>query len=116
MTAVAVQEAFEMPDPGTETDPRSGTVTVGQGDAERLSNLQGRRDFDDLPFAHGCGARWSGLSTAHCARCHRTFGGVSSFDRHRKDGACVDPADVGLSLLTGKAYPCWGMPHTEPSE
>lgn len=45
-----------------------------------------------------CGARWvqSGNRTGHCASCHRTFSGVSAFDRHQTivDGksACLDPA------------------------
>jgi hypothetical protein len=49
----------------------------------------------------GCGARWTGRRTAHCAACHRTFGGVGGFDRHRRGGACLEPADVGLELRGG---------------
>lgn len=25
-----------------------------------------------------------------------TFGGVTGFDKHRKDGRCLDPADIGF--------------------
>lgn len=32
---------------------------------------------------------------AHCSVCHRTFGGVRAFDRHRSKGTCVDPAPLG---------------------
>jgi hypothetical protein len=28
---------------------------------------------------------------AHCPTCHRTFGGVTGFDHHRKFGECVEP-------------------------
>ncbi|RLK22626.1 hypothetical protein DER29_0463 [Micromonospora sp. M71_S20] len=44
-----------------------------------------------------CGASWSGLTIAHCACCHRTFSAVSTFDRHRRNGRCVDPVTVGLA-------------------
>lgn len=34
---------------------------------------------------------------AHCAaECHLTFGGVSGFDAHRRNGECVDPATLGM--------------------
>lgn len=32
---------------------------------------------------------------AHCSVCHRTFGGVHGFDRHRKNGQCVPPETIG---------------------
>jgi hypothetical protein len=41
---------------------------------------------------HGCGgcdSRWSGSLTAHCAACHRSFGGVGPFDAHRVNGECL---------------------------
>lgn len=38
-------------------------------------------------------------SQAHCGSgCHRTFGSVSGFDRHRRAGQCLDP-----STFTGHA-------------
>lgn len=33
---------------------------------------------------------------AHCASCHRTFGGVTGFDAHRKDGTCLPPSSLGM--------------------
>jgi hypothetical protein len=35
---------------------------------------------------------------SHCSAegCHVSFGGPSFFDRHRRDGECLDPADIGL--------------------
>lgn len=47
---------------------------------------------------------------AHCGACHRTFGGVSGFDRHRVEGRCVDPAGLGMSLLAGDL---WRVPMSE---
>ena len=41
-----------------------------------------------------CGRRWSGLAQCHCPTCHRHFGDVKAFDRHRRDDACLDPATV----------------------
>lgn len=37
-------------------------------------------------------------SNAHCAAegCHQTFGTVTAFDRHRRDGACLDPAGLRM--------------------
>lgn len=37
-------------------------------------------------------------SQAHCGAtgCHRTFGSVTDFDRHRRHGQCADPTTLGL--------------------
>jgi hypothetical protein len=112
MTAQTVQEAPEGTDPNPTTESGPEAVTARQRDAERMRQTSGTRAHDTLPFGHRCGARWSGLGTAHCARCCNTFSGVSAFDDHRKDGACLDPATVGLSILDGRAYQCWGKPQT----
>lgn len=44
----------------------------------------------------GCGARWTGLTMAHCAApgCHATFSSAASFDAHRVNGQCQDPASL----------------------
>jgi hypothetical protein len=34
---------------------------------------------------------------AHCAACHVTFGGIVGFDRHRRDGRCLQPIDLGMA-------------------
>lgn len=36
-------------------------------------------------------------SQAHCGACHVTFGGVTGFDRHRRDGQCLTPAEIGYA-------------------
>lgn len=46
---------------------------------------------------------------AHCPTCHRTFGGVTGFDAHRKDGDCVDPTDFGMVERDG----VWRTPMTD---
>lgn len=43
-----------------------------------------------------CGARWGGLRTCHCSRCHLTFSTVGNFDRHQRGGKCLHPSEVGL--------------------
>lgn len=47
-------------------------------------------------------------SQAHCAAagCHRTFGSVTDFDRHRRAGERVDPAALGLVEVAG----LWASP------
>lgn len=46
----------------------------------------------------GCAAQWNASATAHCGSCHRSFSGVSLFDRHRyitqTSGGCIDPAEL----------------------
>lgn len=47
---------------------------------------------------------------AHCkSGCHRTFGGVGGFDRHRRDGQCLDPATLGYVERDG----IWRAPLSE---
>lgn len=45
---------------------------------------------------------------AHCAvaNCHRTFGAVSGFDRHRRHGHCLNPATLGMVETAG----VWRIP------
>lgn len=47
-------------------------------------------------------------SNAHCAAdgCHRTFGGITGFDRHRRGGECLDPAGLGMH-----PRPAWRLAH-----
>lgn len=71
-----------------------------------------------LPLPHGClrcGQKWSGTITSHCgAGCCNTFSRVSAFDRHRRHGGCRPPAEVGLTLVAGRHYPCWGTTEETP--
>lgn len=52
-------------------------------------------------FTHICGSNWTGRNRSHCGACHITFGGVASFDKHRKVGTtigrkCLTPQALGL--------------------
>ena len=45
---------------------------------------------------HGaCGKTWTqrGERTSHCGGCHETFGTLSDFDKHRREGKCLPPAE-----------------------
>lgn len=87
--------------PASETDPQpvtpDATRTAAQRAAGGEESASGRRPSETATCS-GCPERWTGRSVAHCAACHRTFSGVSAFDRHRSvrgdHGACVDPADI----------------------
>jgi len=57
----------------------------------------------------GCPKRWNGYNTGHCKVCHETFSGITAFDKHRVNGKCRPPAEVGL-VESKRAYPCWGFP------
>lgn len=67
--------------------------------------MAGGRVNYDRPILLGCGqcdARWTALSAAHCAGCHRTFASVDAgFDTHRVAGRCVAPETVGLRVEGG---------------
>ena len=61
-------------------------------------------------ITHGCGIKWSNAKYAHCAGCHRTFGGVRAFDMHRRDCACIDPETLSALSLTEDKHtgaPVW---------
>lgn len=45
----------------------------------------------------GCDNVWSGLRRCHCAACHVSFGGLISFDAHRKYNKCLKPESLGLT-------------------
>lgn len=41
---------------------------------------------------------------AHCPTCHRTFGGASGFDDHRRHGFCLNPAGLGMVLQDDQVW------------
>ncbi len=71
----------------------------------------------ELP--HSCGSctnRWAGGNTAHCGGahgCHINFSSPTAFDRHRREGRCLDPAAAGLVTLDRAGYAVWGSPADE---
>lgn len=55
-----------------------------------------------LPNSCGsCDARWASPNAAHCAACHETFGAIGNFDRHRRDGQCRHPSELGMVQRRG---------------
>lgn len=99
------------------TEGARSAVTARPTDPQPPSQDQrGTRDYQDLPHSCRCGARWSGYITCHAACCHRTFSGVEAFDHHRRGGVCKHPTDVGLTLVAGRAYECWGHTPNAPDE
>lgn len=46
-----------------------------------------------------------------CATCGFRFAGVPAFDRHRRNGKCLDPAAIGLFELVSRGG-AWGVPAT----
>ena len=51
-----------------------------------------------MVLTHGCGAKWTGVSRAHCVRCHETFSCDTDFDLHYQAHTCTPP-DCGCKLL-----------------
>lgn len=58
------------------------------------------------PRCPRCGIIWhqAGNRTGHCSACHRTFDSAAAFDRHRRDGACLDT----LTLTDAEGHPVFG--------
>lgn len=62
-----------------------------------------------LPHTCGCGKRWAGFRTCHCAaECHKTYSGVVAFGAHRRGGHCLDPVMLGMVPDPRRSYECWG--------
>lgn len=95
--------ALESAHPGTDTEPPGQPATVPASDAESAS----------LPHGCRCGSRWGGGNTAHCGACHHTFTTVSNFDRHRRNGECLNPRDAGLIARERPGYTAWSEPGLE---
>lgn len=59
-----------------------------------------RRTSRNLPLGSRCDStcRKPSENQAHCAVCACTFGVVSSFDRHRKNGWCINPEELGMHV------------------
>jgi hypothetical protein len=57
-----------------------------------------------------------GSSRCLCRSCGAHFSNVRAFEKHRRNGACVDPASVGLALRAGiwRRGDGGRYPHTAP--
>ncbi len=65
----------------------------------------------------GCSNTWGGLAMAHCSVCHDTYSGITSFDRHRNRGKCVNPetyknedGELVFERRTSGKVPIWAFP------
>lgn len=97
--------------PRTTDGPEAASTPLPRG--KRAGSVEASNSSREFPHSCGrCGSRWGGNNTAHCAAkgCCKTFSGISTFDRHRRNGECLDPASLGMSLLASRPYPCWGYP------
>ncbi len=56
-----------------------------------------------------CGERWKSKTLSHCSACHRSFELVSECLKHRKDGHCLNPLDLGMVMKEG----IWAHPMPE---
>ncbi|WP_437340034.1 FDXHR family putative zinc-binding protein [Mycolicibacterium conceptionense] len=108
--------SHEQPKSPTDTNPPTNTAQISPQSAGIAIPERSQPVNHQQPHGcAGCDARWGGYNTSHCSGCHRTFTGLTAFDRHR-DGDhanstrhCVSPESVGL-IEAGRAYPCWGFP------
>jgi hypothetical protein len=62
-----------------------------------------------LPMVCSASCKHPTPTQAHCGTCHRTFGSVRGFDKHRRRGECVDPATLGFEQRDR----VWRQPITE---
>ncbi len=61
-----------------------------------------------MTICRDCDSRWTGLNEAHCASCHRTFGGITGFDKHKVlTGGCLDLATLGMTEVVRVGHTCW---------
>lgn len=72
----------------------------------------GRKTERNAPTGTRCDSRCvrPTPSQAHCAVCGETFGGVWNFDRHRKDGWCLNPESLSM---TPDHRGVWRMPKSD---
>jgi len=51
-----------------------------------------------------------GHSRCVCRSCGETFSGLTAFDKHRRGGRCLDPAELGMEIKMGAKGSWWGLP------
>jgi hypothetical protein len=89
---------------------------VGTNDTRERSRAHRSRNTTPEKYTHGygqcsgCGASWTGYTTAHCAGCHATFIDERTFATHRIRGRCRDPETRGLVKITRAHWIGWGWP------
>ena len=49
-----------------------------------------------MTHSAACTLGWQPTRKCHCASCCENFSTVTNFDKHRRNGECVPPAEAGL--------------------
>lgn len=77
---------------------RPTATTLAGTTPEPFTATRDARQVRERPIGSKCGSDCARPTPAqaHCSVCHTTFGGVSGFDAHRRDGVCADPASLGM--------------------
>lgn len=66
--------------------------------------IKGRRMERNAPQGYRCDSTCThpvpqmGTKVCLCTVCHEVFGTPANFDRHRKDGWCQNPEELGLII------------------
>jgi hypothetical protein len=76
-------------------------VTSGTNEARKAA--RGRTCNAERPIGSQCrpDCKRPTEAQAHCSVCHQRMGSVSGFDKHRDDGYCLSPADLGMVQRDG---------------
>lgn len=88
---------------------RSPEVDTPETDSDRSNSDSTERRPVARYRCGGCALWWTALGAAHCAGCHETFTSVSGFEKHRRGGQCLTPAEVGL-VPADRKWPGWALP------
>jgi len=59
------------------------------------TTVKDRSNMSNITCAK-CPAIWTGEGRCHCSKCHITYGGLTSFDNHRRGNKCAKPESLGL--------------------
>ncbi len=65
-----------------------------------------------MGFCSKCREVWTSRQLAHCSACCRSFKSVSGWTKHRVDGRCKDPLDLGMVMKEG----IWAHPMSESAK
>lgn len=82
--------------------------------ASKPWDFKGRRTERNTPIGRKCDEtcthRAPAASQALCSVCHEIFGGITAFDKHRENGWCINPVDLGFEIGSRGT---WGEPMSQ---
>lgn len=64
-------------------------------------------------MAQTSGTLTEGTNRSKCSRCGEYFTSVGTFERHRREGQCLNPGDVGMKIKELKGGTYWGFEMSE---